>query len=304
MSTPADVGIPSQPREDRRSWLGPTRRRPLEMLFQGVLLASLVIGVVFLATLLIYVLVRGWPRLDARLWENFNSIRRPERAGAQAAIFGTIWVMLLTALICLPVGILAAIHMEEYADKTKWWNRAIELNLQNLAAVPSIVYGILGLGIVARQFGLGTSIITAAITLSLLVLPVVVVASREAIRAVPGSIRDGSLALGATKWQTIRKQILPAAIPGIATGSILALSRAIGEAAPLLLLGAVTFVAFNPDSLTSAYTVLPIQIYDWIRQSREEFQVLAAAAIAVLLAILLLMNSVAIYIRNRYQKRW
>ncbi|HEU4347252.1 MAG TPA: phosphate ABC transporter permease PstA [Actinoplanes sp.] len=295
--------MPSRERDGSQR-LGPSRRRPLELLFHAVLLASLVIGVVFLATLLIYVLVRGWPRLDPRLWENFNSIRRPERAGAQAAIFGTIWVMVLTALICLPTGILAAIHMEEYADKSKWWNRVIELNLQNLAAVPSIVYGILGLGIIARQFALGTSIITAAITLSLLVLPVVVVASREAIRAVPNSIRDGSLALGATKWQTIRKQILPAAIPGIATGSILALSRAIGEAAPLLLLGAVTFVAFNPDSLTSAYTVLPIQIYDWIRQSREEFQVLAAAAIAVLLAILLLMNSAAIYIRNRYQKRW
>jgi phosphate transport system permease protein len=170
--------------------------------------------------------------------------------------------------------------------------------------VPSIVYGILGLGIVARQFGLGSTVITAAITLALLVLPVVIISSREAIRAVPSSIRDGSMALGATKWQTIWKQVLPGAIPGIATGSILALSRAIGEAAPLLLLGAVTFVAFNPDSLTSAYTVLPIQIYDWIRQSRAEFQVLAAAAIVVLLAILLLMNSVAIYIRNRYQKRW
>jgi len=304
VTTPAEVGIPSRGRPGGGERLGPSRRRPLEMLFHGVLLASLVIGVVFLATLLIYVIARGWPRLDPRLWENFNSIRRPERAGAQAAIFGTIWVMVLTALICLPVGILAAIHMEEYADGTKWWNRVIELNLQNLAAVPSIVYGILGLGVIARQFALGTSIITAAITLSLLVLPVVVVASREAIRAVPSTIRDGSLALGATKWQTIRKQILPAAVPGIATGSILALSRAIGEAAPLLLLGAVTFVAFNPDSLTSAYTVLPIQIYDWIRQSREEFQVLAAAAIAVLLVILLLMNSLAIYIRNRYQKRW
>ena len=302
MTSPAEVGIPSA--RDAQTRLGPTRRRPAEVLFHALLLSSLVIGVVFLATLLVYVVARGWPRLDSRLWENFNSIRRPERAGAQAAIFGTIWVMVLTALMCMPTGILAAIHMEEYADGSKWWNRAIELNLQNLAAVPSIVYGILGLGIVARQFGLGTSIITAAITLSLLVLPVVVVSSREAIRAVPSSIRDGSLALGATKWQTIWKQILPASIPGIATGSILALSRAIGEAAPLLLLGAVTFVAFNPDSLTSAYTVLPIQIYDWIRQSREEFQVLAAAAIVILLAILLLMNSVAIYIRNKYQKRW
>ena len=302
MTTPAEVGIPAQ--REREVRLGPTRRRPAELLFQGLLLSSLFVSVAFLVTLLAYVIIRGWPRLDPRLWENFNSIRRPERAGAQAAITGTIWVMGLTALMCLPTGILAAIYMEEYSDTTKWWNRAIELNLQNLAAVPSIVYGILGLGIIARQFGLGTSIITAAITLSLLVLPVVVVASREAIRAVPSTIRDGSLALGATKWQTIWKQILPASIPGIATGSILALSRAIGEAAPLLLLGAVTFVAFNPDGLTSAYTVLPIQIYDWIRQSREEFQVLAAAAIVILLAILLVMNSVAIYIRNRYQKRW
>lgn len=301
-ATPAQLGIPTGDSPPAR--VDTTRRRPIERLFHGVLLGSLIVAVIFLAVLLAYVVQKGWPRLDSRLWENFNSIRRPERAGAQAAIFGTIWVMALTALICLPTGILAAIYMEEYADNTKWWNRIIELNLQNLAAVPSIVYGILGLGIVARQFGLGTSLITAAITLSLLVLPVVVISSREAIRAVPSSIRDGSLALGATQWQTIWKQILPGAIPGIATGSILALSRAIGEAAPLLLLGAATFVAFNPDSLTSAYTVLPIQIYDWIRQSRAEFQVLAAAGIVVLLAILLLMNSVAIYIRNRYQKRW
>jgi phosphate transport system permease protein len=301
-ATPAQLGIPREGGPPPR--IGAERRRPLETAFRWLLLLSLVIAVSFLVVLLVYVVREGWARLDSRLWENFNSIRRPERAGAKAAIFGTIWVMVLTALICLPTGILAAIYMEEYADRSKWWNRVIELNLQNLAAVPSIVYGILGLGIIARQFGLGTSIITAAITLSLLVLPVVVVASREAIRAVPNSIRDASMALGATKWQTIWKQVLPGAIPGIATGSILALSRAIGEAAPLLLLGAVTFVAFTPDSLTSPYTVLPIQIYDWIRQSREEFQVLAAAGIVVLLALLLAMNSIAIYIRNKYQKRW
>ena len=301
-ASPAQLGIPTDGGPPPR--VGAERRRPLEIAFRYLLLSSLIVGVVFLIVLLAYVVQKGWPRLDSRLWENFNSIRRPERAGAQAAIFGTIWVMVLTALICLPIGIMAAIYMEEYADNTKWWNRLIELNLQNLAAVPSIVYGILGLGIVARQFGLGSSIITAAITLSLLVLPVVVVSSREAIRAVPSTIRDGSLALGATKWQTIWKMILPSSIPGIATGSILALSRAIGEAAPLLLLGAVTFVAFNPDGLTSGYTVLPIQIYDWIRQSREEFQVLASAGIVILLALLLLMNSIAIYIRNRYQKRW
>ena len=301
-ASPAQLGIPAG--GDPPARLEPGRRRPIETLFHLLLLASLVVGVAFLVVLLVYVVQKGWPRLDSRLWENFNSIRRPERAGAQAAILGTVWVMVLTALICLPTGILAAIYMEEYADNTRWWNRLIELNLQNLAAVPSIVYGILGLGVIARQFGLGSSIITAAITLSLLVLPVVIISSREAIRAVPSSIRDASMALGATQWQTIWKQVLPGAIPGIATGAILALSRAIGEAAPLLLLGAVTFVAFNPDSLTSAYTVLPIQIYDWIRQSRAEFQVLAAAGIVVLLAILLLMNSAAIYIRNRYQKRW
>ncbi len=301
-ATPAQLGIPT--RDSRPSRIGTPRRRPAELLFHGLLLGSLVVSVLFLVVLLVYVVQKGWPRLDSRLWENFNSIRRPERAGAQAAIFGTLWVMALTALIAMPTGILAAIHMEEYADNTKWWNRLIELNLQNLAAVPSIVYGILGLGIVARQFGLGSSVITAAITLALLVLPVVIIASREAIRAVPSSIRDASMALGATKWQTTWKQVLPSAVPGIATGSILALSRAIGEAAPLLLLGAVTFVAFNPDGPTSAYTVLPIQIYDWIRQSREEFAVLASAAIVVLLVILLLMNSIAIYIRNRYQKRW
>ena len=301
-ATPAQLGIPT--RDSRPSRIGTQRRRPVELLFHGLLLGSLVVSVLFLVVLLVYVVQKGWPRLDSRLWENFNSIRRPERAGAQAAIFGTLWVMALTALIAMPTGILAAIYMEEYADNTKWWNRLIELNLQNLAAVPSIVYGILGLGIIARQFGLGSSVITAAITLALLVLPVVIIASREAIRAVPSSIRDASMALGATKWQTIWKQVLPSAVPGIATGSILALSRAIGEAAPLLLLGAVTFVAFNPDGLTSAYTVLPIQIYDWIRQSRGEFAVLASAGIVVLLVILLLMNSIAIYIRNRYQKRW
>jgi phosphate transport system permease protein len=298
----AQLGIPTSDEPPAR--IAVERRRPVERLFHGVLLMSLIISVAFLIVLLVYVVQKGWPRLDSRLWQNFNSIRRPERAGAQAAIFGTLWVMALTALIAMPTGILAAIYMEEYADNTRWWNRLIELNLQNLAAVPSIVYGILGLGIVARQFGLGSSVITAAITLALLVLPVVIISSREALRAVPSSIRDGSMALGATKWQTVWKQVLPSAVPGIATGSILALSRAIGEAAPLLLLGAVTFVAFNPDGLTSAYTVLPIQIYDWIRQSREEFAVLASAGIVVLLVILLLMNSLAIYIRNRYQKRW
>jgi phosphate transport system permease protein len=260
--------------------------------------------VTFLAILLIYVVNEGWPRLDSRLWENFPSRLYPERAGAQSAIVGTVYVIGLTAVFCVPIGVMTAIYLEEYADRERWWNRLIELNIQNLAAVPSIVYGILGLGIIARGFGLGRTLITAAMTLSLLVLPVVIIAAREAIRAVPGSIRQGSLALGATQWQTIWRQVLPAAVPGIATGTILALSRAIGEAAPLLLLGAVTHITFNPESITDAYTVLPIQIFNWVKQPEAEFHTLASAAIVILLVILLAMNSVAIWLRNRYQKRW
>ncbi|MGW7080322.1 phosphate ABC transporter permease PstA [Streptomyces sp. NPDC054871] len=299
-----DIRVTEPPaRAAPRKLAGP-RFRPGETAFRTLLLCCLAVGIIFLGVLLTYVLVEAWPRLDSRLWNNFPSIRRPERAGAQSAIFGTIWVVAFTALFCLPTGVMAAIYLEEYADPNRWYNRLIELNIQNLAAVPSIIYGILGLGLLARQLSLGTTVLTAALTLSLLVLPVVIIASREAIRAVPQSIRQASLALGATQWQTIRRQVLPAAVPGIATGSILALSRAIGEAAPLLLLGAVTYVAFNPEGLESAYTVLPIQIFGWISQSREEFHHLAAAAIVILLAILLLMNAAAIWLRNRFSKRW
>jgi phosphate transport system permease protein len=210
----------------------------------------------------------------------------------------------VVAVICLPIGVFGAVYLEEYADNTKWYNRFLELNIQNLAGVPSIVFGILGLGIIARFLGLGFTVVTAGITLALLVLPVVIIASREAIRAVPMSIRQGSYALGATRWQTVRRQVLPAAVPGIATGSILALSRAIGEAAPLLLLGAATAVRFNPAGLDDRYTTMPITIYNLIKQPQEAFQEIGAAAIVVLLLIVLLMNSVAIVIRNRFQRRW
>jgi phosphate transport system permease protein len=215
-----------------------------------------------------------------------------------------LWVILTTAVICLPTGILAAIYLEEYADNTRWYNRLLELNIQNLAGVPSIIFGLLGLGIIARQFGLGFSVITAAIVLALLVLPIVIIATREAIRAVPQSIRQGSYALGATKWQTVSRQVLPAAIPGIATGSILAISRAIGEAAPLIMLGAVTFVIKNPDGLLSSYTTLPIQIFSLLSEAQAGFQELGAAAIVLLLGIVLVLNSIAIVVRNRFQKRW
>lgn len=272
--------------------------------FRWLLFAALSVGIITLAVLLVFVFSKGMPRLTPTLWQNMPSIRFPDKAGAQSAIMGTIWVIVTTAVICLPVGVMAAIYLEEYADASKRFNRIVEINIQNLAAVPSIVYGILGLGVIARALMLGQTVITAALTLSLLVLPVVIISSREAIRAVPQSIRAGSLALGATQWQTVSRQVLPAAVPGIATGAILALSRAIGEAAPLLLLGAVTFITFNPDGLMSSYTVMPIQIYNWISQSREEFQILAAALCIILLAVLLLMNGFAIYLRNRFQRRW
>jgi phosphate transport system permease protein len=275
-----------------------------DRVFMWLLFLSLAIGVLTLAILLIYVTVKGWPRLDIRLFTNMPSVRDAENAGAQSAITGTIWVISFTALIALPTGVLAALHLEEFAKPDSRFQRFVEINIQNLAAVPSIVYGILGLAVFARALALGQSVITASLTLALLVLPVIIISTREALRAVPRNIRDGSLALGATEWHTAYRQTLPAAIPGIATGTILALSRAIGEAAPLLLLGAVSFITFNPDGVLSGYTTLPIQIFNWTKESREEFQVLAAATIVVLLLLLLAMNFVAIWIRNRTQKRW
>jgi phosphate transport system permease protein len=291
--TTANATMGSQPRGDRIK----------DALFKGGLILSLLVGVFSLITLIIQVVVKGWPRLNQDVVFHFPS-GIPDSAGAQSAVMGTLWVISVTAITTIPLGIGAAIYLEEYADKTRWYNRAIELNIQNLAAVPSIVYGILGLGFLVRGIGLGQVVLAAGLTLALLVLPIIIISSREAIRAVPNSIRQGAMALGATKWQTVYRQVLPAAVPGMATGTILALSRAIGEAAPLILLGGLTFITFNPEGLDSAFTVLPIQIFNWISRPQEEFKVLAAAAIVVMLAILLLMNAAAIYIRNRYQRRW
>ena len=281
----------------------PRRERVKAAAFKGVLLLSLGVGLVSLGVLLVDTVVTGAPRLNLDLLRRFPS-GRPALAGAQSAIMGTIWVVGLCGLFTVPVGVGAAVYLEEYADPARWYNRALEVNIQNLAAVPAIVYGILGLGFLVRGIGLGQVVLAAALTLSLLVLPIVIIASRQAIRAVPNSIRLGSLALGATRWQTVRRQVLPAAVPGIATGSILALSRAIGEAAPLILLGGLTFITFNPTGLDSAFTVLPIQIFNWISRPQEEFRILAAAAIVVLLVILLAMNSAAILIRSRSQRKW
>jgi len=286
--------------------IAPTSQRERVMggLFRAALFVSLAVGILTLAWLIFSVVKEGWPRLSLDVLFHFPS-SNPELAGAQSAIMGTIWVVGLTALITIPIGVGAAIYLEEYADRDRWWNRLIELNIQNLAAVPSIVYGILGLAFFVRGFlDLGQTVLAAALTLSLLVLPIVIISSREAIRSVPDSIRQGALALGATQWQTIWRQVLPASIPGMATGSILALSRAIGEAAPLVLLGGLTFITFNPEGLDSAFTVLPIQIFNWISRPQEEFHVLAAAAIVVLLVLLVAMNGIAIFLRNKYQRKW
>jgi phosphate transport system permease protein len=272
--------------------------------FRVLLLSTLVLSCAVLAVLLIDIARDGAGSLSVDFLSDPASFN-PAKAGIFPAIMGTLWLMVVTAAFIVPVGVAAAVYLEEYADGTRWWNRAIEVNIQNLAAVPSIVYGILGLGFIVRgPLSLGRVLLAGALTLGLLVLPVVIIAAREAIRAVPSSIREGALALGATQWQTIWRQVLPAAIPGIATGVILALSRAIGETAPLIVVGAASFVAFAPDGLDSAFTALPIQIFDWISRPQPEFQVLAAGAIIVLMAILLLMNSLAIYLRNRYESKW
>lgn len=273
--------------------------------FEITLLCSLAFGVVVLGVLLYDVVVDGAPRFNLDLITSMPS-SSPARAGLQSAIMGTIWVIVTTAVITIPIGVAAAVYLEEYANPKKWYNRLIELNIQNLAAVPSVVYGILGLAFIARGIlDFGPTVITIALTLSLLVLPIVIISCREAIRSIPTSIREGSLALGATRMQTVFRQILPNAIPGTATGSILALSRAIGEAAPVLLVaGGLVFITFNPTGLFSQATVLPIQIFNYIGRPQDEFRTVAAAGIMVLLIILLVMNSAAILIRNRFQKKW
>jgi phosphate transport system permease protein len=271
-------------------------------IFKGLLLFSLFVGFLMLAVLLIDVFRDGLPYLDLTLLTNPPS-SDPEIAGARPAILATLYIGLLLILFVVPIGVFTAIYLEEYADKTRWYNKLLEINIQNLAAVPSIVYGILGLAFLVRGIGLGRVLLAGAMILTLLVLPTVIIASREAIRSVPDSIRQGAYALGATQWQVVSRQVLPAAIPGIATGSILALSRAIGETAPLIMIGAVTYISFDPTIL-GPFTALPIQIYSFLRLPQEEFKLLAAASIIVLLAILLTLNAFAIFIRNRYRRSW
>jgi phosphate transport system permease protein len=278
-----------------------------ELAFRALLLSCLGASVVLLGVLLWDVARDGIGQLNLDFITSFAS-SSAKQAGVEAALTGTLWLMAVCALFIVPVGVATAVYLEEYADDTKWWNRLIEVNIQNLAAVPSIVYGILGLAFLVRgPLALGNVVLAGGLTLGLLVLPVVIIAGREAIRAVPPSIPQGSMALGATQWQTIWRQVLPASIPGIATGVILALSRAIGETAPLIVVGAATFVAFNPTGLDSSFTALPIQIFDWISRPSNDvnnYKPLAAGGILVLMLLLLSMNAAAIWLRNRYEKKW
>lgn len=278
-----------------------TRRRGIGTTFHVVFLAATLVGLVFLVILLADIWSDGAAQLSGEFLRNSPS-RLASRAGIWPALVGSVWVLVLTALIAFPLGVGTAIWLEEYAPNNRL-TAIIETNIANLAGVPSIVYGILGLAVFVRGMALGRSVVAGALTLALLILPVVIIAAQEAIKAVPNSMRLGSYALGATRWETIRHHVLPHAMPGILTGTILALSRAVGEAAPLLLVGAVGFVQFAPRGLNDAFTVIPIQIFNWTSRPQADFHTLAAAASIVLLVLLLAMNAVAILLRNRYAKR-
>ena len=272
------------------------------LVFQAVLVACLLVGLVTLMTLLVDIFRDGLPRLSGEFVSNLDS-RLPSRAGIKPALVGTLWLMGLVALMSFPVGIGAAVYLEEFAPRNRF-TTFIEVNVANLAGVPSIVYGLLGLAVFVRFINLGRSVLAGALILVLLILPVIIVSAREALRAVPDSIRQGSLAVGATKWQTVWGQTLPAAIPGIMTGMILGWSRAIGETAPLITLGALTYVNFVPTHPLDRFTAIPIQAFNWVSRPQAEFQQTAAAGMVLLLTVLLAMNAVAIYLRNRYERKW
>ncbi|MDQ4149987.1 MAG: phosphate ABC transporter permease PstA [Actinomycetota bacterium] len=272
-----------------------------EKTFVAILLLAVLVGVASLAALLVDVFRLGVPRLSVEFLTSLPS-RFAERAGARPAIYGTLWLISVCTLFSVPIGMGAAIYLEEFAKKGRLAT-LIELNIANLAGVPSIIYGLLGLAVFVRFFRMGRSVLAGGMTLGLLVLPVIILAGREALRAVPPSIREGALALGATQWQAVSRQVLPAALPGFLTGIILALSRAIGETAPLITMGALTYVTFVPTSLMDRFTALPIQIFNWTSRPQAAFAATAAAGIVVLLVVLLVMNAAAILLRNRYQKR-
>jgi phosphate ABC transporter permease subunit PstA len=280
-------------------------RNVASLAFLTALWFSLFFGVMVLVVLIVDTAIAGSSRFDSNLLTEYISRISPETSGFRAGILGTVWLMVATAVLAVPLGIAAAIWLEEFSDNTKWYNRLLEVNLQNLAAVPSIVYGLLAVATMTLLGFQATGIVLGgAIALALLILPVIIITTREALRAVPQDIRQGSLALGATVWQTTWRQTLPSAIPGISTGTILGISRAIGEAAPLVVVGLAGSVRFDPDGLTSVITALPQQIYSLTSQSQEEYQTAASAAIIVLLVMVLGLNALAIVIRNKFQRSW
>jgi phosphate transport system permease protein len=276
------------------------RKRKLKnSIFHGLVFLCTIFGVIILALLLIDILQKGIPWLTSKFFTNFPS-RFPKKAGIYPGLLGSLWLIGLTAIIAFPIGVGTAIYLEEYAKENKF-NEFIKLNIANLAGVPSIIYGMLGLAVFVRTLGMGRSILAGAFTMALLILPIIIISAQEAIRSVPSSLRQASYALGTTKWQTITGVVLPYALPGILTGTILAMSRALGEAAPLIVVGAVTYISFAPKSPMDQFTVLPIQIFHWSGMPKKEFEYVAAAGIIVLLGILLLVNSVAIILRDKYQ---
>jgi phosphate transport system permease protein len=278
-----------------------TRNRLKDKSFLIFGVISTFIGLVLLVIFLANIIIEGSPRLSWEFLKNLPS-RIPERAGIYTAMMGSVWVLGLTTLISFPIGVAAGIYLEEYAKQGRL-AKLLEVNISNLAGVPSIVYGLLGVEILAGVMKMGGSILAGSMTLALLILPIIIVATRESIKAVPQSIRDASFALGASKWQTIYNQVLPASFGGILTGVILALSRAVGEAAPLIVVGALAYVPFAPRGPLDDFSVLPIQIFNWISRPQHGFIINAAAAIIVLLVITFAMNGIAIYLRSRWQKR-
>ena len=289
------MSVPVPPLSGRR------RGRVSGAIFKGAAALATLVGIVALTVLLVDVVIDGSGRLTWGFLTNFAS-RFPDRAGVWAALAGSAWVLVLTSLIAFPVSVAAALYLEEYAPNN-WARRVIQTNITNLAGVPSIVYGVLGLALFVRAMGLGRSVLAGALTLALLVMPVIIISAQEAIKAVPATIREAAYGLGATRWQVVSRQVLPMAMPGIMTGTILALSRAVGETAPLIIVGSVGFIAFTPTGTLSSFTVLPLQIYGWVSRPQDEFRELAAAGIIVLLVLLLTMNAAAILLRNRYRER-
>jgi len=276
-------------------------RKRTEKFFHTVFFLANAIGILVLAILLIQIAMNGYKWLDWQFITSFPS-RFPEKAGILPAIFGTIWIMALTMIFSVSIGIATAIYLEEFAPRN-FLTSIIQTNILNLAGVPSIVYGILGLAVFVRAMHLDRSVLAGSLTMTLLVLPVIIIAAQEALRTVPESLKHASYALGATKWQTVRKIVLPYAMPGILTGTILATSRAVGETAPLITIGALAFVSFVPSGPMDGFTVLPIQIFNWTSRPQDDFRGLAAAGIIVLLVVLLSLNALAIILRNKYQKR-